>query len=84
MVCVKGEELTASSGFLDSLLMGIVLAQMFKYWPFVRTDKKHIVLLVVSPISPSFQTGMLIGCSFYPVPVLSEPASSEFPFSTHT
>lgn len=30
------------------MLMGLVVAQVFTYWRFVKTDKKHIVALVVS------------------------------------
>jgi hypothetical protein len=30
------------------MLMGLVIAQIVTYWRFVKTDKKHIVALVVS------------------------------------
>jgi hypothetical protein len=41
-------ELT-DSGWLDSLLMGIVITQTITYSQFIRTDRHHIVALVVSP-----------------------------------
>ncbi|KAI9637058.1 uncharacterized protein MKK02DRAFT_45767 [Dioszegia hungarica] len=38
------------SGWLDSMLMGLVVAQVFTYWRFVKTDKKHIVALVFEQV----------------------------------
>lgn len=37
------------SGWLDSLLMGFVIAHTFTYWQFIKTDPKHVVALVVGP-----------------------------------
>lgn len=44
-------------GYLDSLLMGVVISQMFTYWQFVKTDRKHIVGAVVSPDHSKDPTG---------------------------
>ncbi|KAI9631851.1 uncharacterized protein MKK02DRAFT_41481 [Dioszegia hungarica] len=35
-----------SAGFIDSLLMGIVITEACRYCRFVRTDRKHIVAMV--------------------------------------
>ncbi|KAI9633341.1 uncharacterized protein MKK02DRAFT_39322 [Dioszegia hungarica] len=48
------------SGYLDSLLMGVVICQMATYWHFVRRDRKHIVGLTLLAVLATTAASVLI------------------------
>ncbi|KAI9631852.1 uncharacterized protein MKK02DRAFT_41482 [Dioszegia hungarica] len=48
------------SGWLDSLLMGFVIAHTFTYWQFIKTDPKHVVALVFSAVAATTAATVII------------------------